>query len=357
MARTIPAPPYVAPESTFASPGRAILAGSSSITGHWLDIVGASNLATADGHAAVCVHQNWIDVGAGFSSPAAWAEKLRYRFPECSKYHTTVRCRVYGNSASTTGQVRFNTGAATATKTLNSATDQWWTMTTSLTIAPAGGYEEVYFEVFDDVDIRALVIDYLVADAGAAWPGADGALAAGVVAGSSIIPLDTLDVGADAPHSSDLAHMLAANLTAFKARQRSYFQWSTDAAGAMAQYAHRSFVPVHHRAVVEGEAITVHVRATNGAVTDGYLYIQHGGQSKGALHPDDPDATTPGEPTVGNHVSRITVPALTGLAWYTATVPMRESPSGWDLPGLAALMHFGVLPWGCDVHTVSAWGP
>lgn len=360
MARTIPAPPYVAPEPTKAAVGDPIMGGSAAEPGHWLDIAKGVNLAISDGHAGSVIQQNWIDVGAGHAG-AGWIELYRYRVPELSPYHTVVQCEVYGLSATGTGRVRFSSVNAFGAQWVALGVADAWHTTANLAVSFGWvGYEEIYVEHDADVEIRAISVTYLPSDPSGLWPGADGALAAGAT--GSYIPMDDLEVGFDSAHPSRLGHMLRDNLALMKARQRVYMNWSADATGAaaMSQYSHRQLAPVFHRANVEGEELTVYVRVGNAsATTDGWIYIQHGGAGAGRLHPDNPDAATPGEPVADNVVAAINVPKSTAVGtWLTTTVSLQPHVTGAEFgPGYAAMMQLGVRAWGCECETVSMWGP
>jgi len=314
----------------------------------------------SDGYAGNAIHQNWVDVGAGLDPGASWTETFRWRIPEVSKMHTTVRCRIYGNSASTTGQVRFKsvTGADTQAMTLTGAADAWFQTAADLTVDASAGYDEVYFEVYDDVDIRAVAVDYVQNDPSGNWPTTDGALAAGVLAGDTQIPMDDQDVQADAPLSSDLATIARTNLDQIYTRQRVYMNVSgTDAAHAGFDgnltygVVRRLWIPVWPGARRDGRELTLHARGGGGTV-----YIQHGAGGFQLMHPGNPDAETPGTPIAdASTVHSLATPG--GGGWATDTIPMREVLTGHEpVNGYAGLVPLFVRVVG-DVQTVSIWGP
>jgi hypothetical protein len=231
VARSIPALPVIPADPRRDAPRLPILAGlglTPEDVGHWRDLARLVNLDIATGNASVVFEQTWAD-GQMFVASVGFAHRFRIAIPPLSGYHTLVRCSVYGSDPAALGTVRFQgTNAASlvdiALPILDAWTDSAGPGHLAVAFAWAPSYEEITVQTDGVCNITAIKVEYLDHSPGGLWPGADDAIAAGPVPGSTNLanPMDDAEVAADSPLASDLGVNILRNLRDLEARERVY---------------------------------------------------------------------------------------------------------------------------------------
>ena len=340
MARAIPALPYLAPDPLECLPALPILSGGAAHPGRWRDLVRAVNLDLATGNAGVVLSQWWPDGSFFVPGPAGvYTPRCRCVIPGLSGYHTAVRCSVFARSASGLGAVRFSStyGAGVSVIPVPGPLASTWLDTASphLPVTPsfAPAHEFILVETTDDVEIEGIQIQYLDHDPTGLWPGADGALPAGVVPGSTrlAVPLDDAEADPDKPLASDVGRYCLDALRDLEERPRVYFSAMGfelgHAAGVddvLGAHPHRVTVPViAERPQSTSLDVAIYADTTAGALD---VYVQRSGR-EGRVLPPGEDALT------------LTVPAA-GIGWNWFTVDLAEvadfaAPASY--PGLTTL--------------------
>ena len=360
MARNVPLAPYLPPDPGAAVPFAPILAGSAATPGHWRGLARAVNLGYSDGCAGNVISQTWLD-GQAVSATAAgtYQSQCSWHIPEISGAHLAIRCRVYATGgAPAVGSVRFvsTNGGATVTLSPIGALGWYSTSGADLVVAFAGGYETVSLQCAGNVTIHAVMATYLPQDTVGAWPGADGALAAGP--DGAFIPLDEIEFSADEPLSSDVVTVIRDDLAALATRQRVLCSTSAlDNAATLAGYYAYLDVAQPLRFVVPGRRggteITVSVRATNTTGVASHVYVQVAGV-KGAVA----SAVAAGSESVD--VETFNVAAGVASAWSSHTFTVRDQFD--PVSGGAPMRYLGfalaAVSWSTalDMERVCVWG-
>jgi len=338
MARTIPALPFVPPDALLHTAGKVIHGGSATLKGHWLHLITAQNLDYATHHAGVVHNQGWADAQFVVNDPAGVLRQI-FRVPFLDDAWTSVQCAVYGSSPTGTGRVVFTQGANTVTVTLG-AVAGWYPAPPAVAALalsgwvadPDGDYVDVKATVYDDCEIDQVHVSYADYPAGGGWPAADGAFPAGPI--GDFVPNDTAEIAADQPLAADMGVRYRANQV--HVRQRRHVLMSlcgilnataADMHEWIEQYPHRTCVPVRAGTRDRGLTTTVWLRIRNDHATNDYqVHIRYGSSVR---HFDDMRL-----------VEVVTAPALSGIAWYKASVTLREARD-WaapaDYPGFTQL--------------------
>lgn len=266
MARTIPAVPVTPPESTAMAPGSSIIAGTSAgARGRVLDLAKLANLA----YSTVCAHpvwaQAWPDGQATQGATAgAYVLQTAVRIPELSAQHTTLTVSIYAASPSGTGLVRFRAVNAGTNVVLAPAVAAGW-VTGTLSVAGGfgPGYEQLEMDWQDDVIVYSVRVIYEHVDPTGLWPGADGALPAGILdtVGVDTYAMDTVEVSAERPLTAAVLEKLNAILVSVAARKRSIVAAAAPIACAPALAEPTVGYLPHRCAVVTDAARTVRVYA------------------------------------------------------------------------------------------------
>lgn len=224
MARTIPAPPVTAPSSTGMAAGSPIIAGTTAPLGRVLDLAKLANLA----YSTVCAQPVWAQVwGDGQAlqgaTAGAYVYQMAVRIPEISPQHTTLTVSVYASSASGTGLIRVRAVNAGTNVVLALGVGAAW-VSGSLSVAGGfgPGYEQLEMDWQDDLSLQSVrvLVDHV--DTSGLWPGAAGALPAGILdtVGVDTYAMDTVEVSAERPLTAAVLEKLSAIITSVADRPR-----------------------------------------------------------------------------------------------------------------------------------------
>ena len=353
MTRRIPAAAsIVLPDTRLLTPTKTVFAGSSTNTGHWFDMASVHNLNLAMVHAQPVHQQNW-DGGFVFNV-GGFTSRYQVIVPKLTNQHTSITCRVYGHSPSGAGggAVRFTatTPATTATVTLPAAA-AWTAAAPTLDVAGSFGVLEseiVLVETEDDVNIQAIELEYAQINPGGLYPGADDELASGI-GPDSTIPLDTSELAADSPLSSEFAQTLDAGIAAVSTRLRTYSAVGSIQAGGFNERPFRVVIPVYDLGA-SVHTLKYRVLANRSGLGAVNHIIQHSNASSDSGQENWINDRAP------RGFTRETVPAGAGV--YDSgeiSISLDAGNIVQAPPGYFGFAHLTVYP-GPDLLAFSAWG-
>ena len=301
-------------------------------------IPAAINYLRARVHARTVVSQCWSHMVPTYQRTAVLYDATPdavWRIPtmyDRTEVRVLVRLRTVGGPAAG-HSVRLTAVNSGATLDLASpgAAAAW--VSGTLTVSTASSFETLELRAKGDgvlpVEVQSILIRF---------PDLTGNLPAGAFddgAGA----FDPSEFGTDEPLSADSAQAMLTTLTGIEAWHQSYAAFSglsnvdglADTLSRLGTHLHRVAVPTHDLS----SALTIWVYADNGTSgVDTYVRVW---------------LTTDGEAGGGTELVLITIPALAGPNWYSATyatVPRLRALG--DLPAQVSSAWIGVEPWGVD---------
>lgn len=330
MSNVIPAA-YVPPNPFHAQPGESIRGAALA------KYFAACNWLAATGHSRTVIEQGWDSTMFTGVARADNSEAYvtHWRIPPLSN-RVTVECYAYCavmGAARTTEKVTFKSVIGGDSVDIIPPDSDAFAMIgpVSLTIDASGGYEEVELYLTGGgthaVQVRGVTVKY---------PELTGDLAAG--ADADCIGFDPDEFAADQALSADAMQILIDNIDALIDRHQVYYQWGGidedsgyrdgSTSPIMQPYCHRIIARVNHGSIEQDPPKTVRVwiEARNDTGDDQVAVIYHGRAFPSRIRQLGVNPI-PTESTV------ITIPAGSGLDWYSADVRLLESHITRSWPG------------------------
>ena len=229
-------------------PGLNIFSGDG-VDGCVAQIGWGQNLAHSTGHCGIVIQQCFADSQFVTTLGSAMTLYCRWKIPIISKQHTTMTCRVWAKSSSTTGTFRFTSTAGSSSTTVSSTTLSWFEVT--LPVDTSTFIEDVTLSVQNDVEIVTISCVYDPVDDSGSWPIENGYLPSGVVEllpSGEFTPLDTLELDNDSPLTSDIGQTFSDNIDSLGSRRKMVYQHvGLEGLGhRIAVGVHRSMIPVNN---------------------------------------------------------------------------------------------------------------
>lgn len=361
MARTFATPPTL-PDQLGIAAGEDILAADFEALGD------TCNHLHGDGRCQPAVVQHWSS-GGFVDSGAALTLRCQWRIPRLSGAHTLLKCRVRaqhtsGSTGSGVIEFRSTTAADTCTLTIGPTASPAWVDSIAgaganqhLTIDPGAGFETI--EMYTRGDLSGTYATSLL-DVSLEYDALTSPLAAGVVvhpaglAGATeVVPVDTDDVSADSPLTSDLGYDLIATLDALEGRPRVYFQWS-EADGITVTGGdfdgqnprkYQSTMPVH--------------RGTGSASDDSYELTYHAyvsGASDSLVFHGQAGLRDDSDGAEAAPYMTVVPGGGGGKVWATGTLRLEELFALLDSPYPMGRLGFYGYPGAERIHALSIWG-